>query len=263
MGAGPADSRVSRRNELWRHVARRALAIQPATFMKPSRGRRKLEPNQTIIMPILSLEPFLHPQVVLKDSTLGRFVEVGQGSRIIETVIGDYSYTDRYADIAYTVLGKFVNVAAFTRINPGEHPYHRASLHHFMYRSSYFWPEEADEAAVFDWRRSRPVHVGHDTWIGHGAIIMKGSTVGDGAIIAAKSVVTKDVPPYAVFGGTPAKFIKWRHPEPVAERLRALAWWDWDHETLRTALPDFRALTAEAFLEKYESAEVSGTVIQP
>ncbi len=213
-------------------------------------------------MPVLGDEPYLHPDASVRGSRLGRYVEIGAGSHILDSVMGDYSYTARFADIAYAFLGKFVNVAAFTRINPGEHPYHRASLHHFMYRSSYFWPEEPDEAAVFDWRRSRPVHIGHDTWIGHGAIVMKGVTVGNGAIIAASSVVTKDVPPYAVVGGTPARFIKWRHPASVAERLQALAWWDWDHQRLKAALPDFRALSAEAFLEKYE-CETAAPVIAP
>ena len=211
-------------------------------------------------MPQLGPDPYLHPGAVVRNSRLGSFVEIGEGTHILESVMGDYSYTGRYADIAYSVLGKFVNVAAFTRLNPGEHPYHRASLHHFMYRSSYYWPGEPDEAEVFDWRRSRPVRVGHDTWIGHGAVIMKGVTIGNGAIIAAKAVVTKDVEPYAVVAGTPAKFIKWRHPRAVADRLQALAWWDWPHDRLHDALPDFRALSAEAFLEKYESV---GAVMQP
>lgn len=211
-------------------------------------------------MPKLDKEPYLHPGASVRNSQLGHFVEIGEGTHILESVLGDYSYTARYADIAYSVLGKFVNVAAFTRLNPGEHPYHRASLHHFMYRSSYFWPDEPDETAVFDWRRSRPVKVGHDTWIGHGAVIMKGVTIGDGAIIAAKAVVTKDVPPYGVVAGTPARLIKWRHPRGVADRLQALAWWDWSHEQLKAALPDFRALSAEAFLERYEGA---GAVMQP
>ena len=210
-------------------------------------------------MPQLGRQPFLHPNATVRSSRLGAYVEIGEGANIIESEMGDYSYTARYADIAYSVLGKFVNVAAFTRLNPGEHPYHRASLHHFMYRSSYFWPDEKDEQAVFDWRRSRPVRVGHDTWIGHGAIIMKGVTVGNGAIIGAQSVVTKDVAPYAVVAGAPARFIKWRHPRDIADRLQALAWWDWTHEEIGAALPDFRSLSAEAFLERYENA----AVIQP
>lgn len=203
-------------------------------------------------MPQLGSDPFLHPGVSVENSTLGAFVEIGEGTQILDSVLGDYSYTARYADIAHSFLGKFVNVAAFSRLNPGEHPYHRASLHHFMYRSSYYWPDEPDEAAVFDWRRSRPVRVGHDSWIGHGAIIMKGVTVGNGAIVAANAVVTKDVPPYGVVAGSPARLVKWRHSASVAERLQALAWWDWSHDQLRIALPDFRALSAEAFLEKYE-----------
>ncbi|MFN0191974.1 MAG: hypothetical protein ACKVP5_08340 [Aestuariivirga sp.] len=205
-------------------------------------------------MPQLSDTPFLHPDTDVRKCRFGRYVEIGKGSRLLESVLGDYSYTDRYADIAYATLGKFVNVAAFTRINPSEHPYHRASLHHFMYRSSYYWLDAEDEAEVFEWRRARHVVVGHDTWIGHGAIVMKGVTIGDGAIIASHAVVTKNVDSYAIAGGVPASFIKWRHPKSVAERLRALAWWDWDHQALRQALPDFRSLPAEDFLEKYERA---------
>jgi phosphonate metabolism protein (transferase hexapeptide repeat family) len=200
----------------------------------------------------LAETPFIHPSARVVDSKLGRYTEIAEGNQILECEIGDYSYTGRFADIAYSILGKFVNVAAATRINPGEHPHQRASLHHFMYRSSYYWQNEPDEQFVFDWRRSRLVRIGHDTWVGHGAVIMKGVTVHDGAIVASNAVVTKDVPPYAIVGGLPAKLIKWRHPPAIAERLQALAWWDWDHETLRLALPDFRGSSAEAFLEKYE-----------
>jgi phosphonate metabolism protein (transferase hexapeptide repeat family) len=203
-------------------------------------------------MPKLGDEPYLHDRVKLTDAKLGRFVELGEGTRIIESTLGDYSYTDRYADIAYASIGKFANIAAFSRINPSEHPYHRASLHHFMYRSSYYWENETDETAVFDWRRSRPVAIGHDSWIGHSAVVMKGVTIGNGAIVGSKSTVTKDVAPFAVVAGSPAQLIKWRHPQDVAEKLQALAWWDWSHEKIHAALPDFRALSAEAFLEKYQ-----------
>ena len=74
----------------------------------------------------------------------------------------------------------------------------------------------------------------------------------NGAITGTLSVVTKDVPLYAIVLGSPAKFLKWRHPGEIAARLQALAWWVWDHATLRRALPDFRSLSAEAFLERHE-----------
>jgi phosphonate metabolism protein (transferase hexapeptide repeat family) len=193
-------------------------------------------------MPKLSDTPYFHSNVRVTGSQLGRFVEIGEGSRVLESVLGDYSYTDRYADIAYSELGKFVNVAAFSRINPSEHPYQCASLHHFMYRSSYYWDDELDEAALFAWRKSRGVKIGHDTWIGHGVVVLKGVTIGDGAIVGSNAVVTKDVAPYAIVAGVPAQFIKWRHGERTIERLRQLAWWNWSHESLQAALADFRAL---------------------
>lgn len=78
-------------------------------------------------------------------------------------------------------------------------------------------------------------------------------TLGHGAVVAAGAVVTKNVDPYTIVAGTPAKVLRLRQPRDIADRMMTLAWWDWSHEALRTALPDFRALTAEAFLEKYES----------
>ena len=77
-------------------------------------------------------------------------------------------------------------------------------------------------------------------------------TLGHGAVVAAGAVVTKDVDPYTIVAGTPAKPLRPRQPREIAERLIALAWWDWSHEALRAGLADFRSLPAEAFLEKYE-----------
>jgi hypothetical protein len=69
--------------------------------------------------------------------------------------------------------------------------------------------------------------------------------------------VTKDVPAYTIVAGNPARTIKRRFPEAITDRLAALAWWDWDHETLRSALPDFRKLAVEDFCAKYEAAATS------
>jgi phosphonate metabolism protein (transferase hexapeptide repeat family) len=142
-------------------------------------------------------------------------------------------------------------VASFVRVGATDHPMERASQHHFLYRSSYYWEDAADDAAFFERRRARRAEIGHDVWLGHGAMVMPEVSVGHGAVVAAQAVVTRDVPPYAVVAGVPARVVKWRHPPEIAERLIALGWWDWDHGRLRAALDDFRALSAEAFLEKH------------
>ena len=74
--------------------------------------------------------------------------------------------------------------------------------------------------------------IGHDVWIGHGAIILPGVTIGHGAVIAAGAVVTKDVAPYAIVAGVPAQFLKWRFPPEISARIIALGWWDWPHDRL-------------------------------
>jgi phosphonate metabolism protein (transferase hexapeptide repeat family) len=131
---------------------------------------------------------------------------------------------------------------------------HRATQAHFTYRASAYFPGEADDAGFFAWRASHRVHIGHDVWIGHGAIVLPGRRIGTGAVVAAGAIVTKDVPAYTIVAGNPARPIKRRFSEAVADRLMTLSWWDWTHDMLRAALPDFRNLDIEAFLDKYEAA---------
>jgi hypothetical protein len=198
-------------------------------------------------------DPFIHPECEITDSSFGAYVEIGKGSRVNNSRFGDYSYCDRYADIANAQIGKFANIAAFARIGATDHPLHTAACHHFLYRSDDYWDNAGRDEDFFAHRRSRMAHIGHDTWIGAGAMIKPEVTLGDGAVVAAGAVVTKDVEPYTIVAGTPAKVLRVRQPPEIAERLIALAWWDWSHEDIRQALPDFRSLAAEAFLEKYET----------
>lgn len=196
--------------------------------------------------------PVIEQDCDIEGSTFGRFCEVKRGSRVAWSELGDYSYCDRYCDIANASVGKFDNIASFVRIGATDHPLDRASLHHFMYRSAALWEDAEDDAAWFSARRARRTVIGHDTWIGHGAMIKPEVRVGHGAVVAAGAIVTKDVDPYEIVAGNPARLLRRRQPEDVAERLIALAWWDWSHAAIRAALEDFRGLKAEAFLEKYE-----------
>jgi phosphonate metabolism protein (transferase hexapeptide repeat family) len=209
-------------------------------------------------MPIktLSTRPLIHPTAEVRDSKLGAYTEVGARTRLLEVVLGDYSYIVNDGEVAYTTFGKFCSIAAVARINPGNHPMARVTQSHITYRASAYFPGERDEEEFFAWRRASPVVIGHDVWIGHGAIILPGRSVGTGAVVAAGAVVTKNVEPYAIVAGNPARVIRQRFCAAVARRLEYLAWWDWDHDRLRAALPDFRRLSVEDFLEKYAPASI-------
>jgi phosphonate metabolism protein (transferase hexapeptide repeat family) len=196
--------------------------------------------------------PMIHSGSEIVNSQFGAWCEVGAQSRVINSTFEDYAYCDRMADIANTTVGKFSNIAAMTRIGPTDHPFANAAQHHFLYRSSYYWDDVADDPTFFAARAARRTTLGADCWIGHGAIIKPEVTVGVGAVVASGAVVTKDVGPFMMVAGCPAKPLRARFSPDIIERLLVLAWWDWDHQRLRAALMDFRSLKAEEFLEKHQ-----------
>jgi phosphonate metabolism protein (transferase hexapeptide repeat family) len=198
----------------------------------------------------LGLEPVIHPSATIVEARFGRYCQVGAGTVVTESSFDDYSYIGADAEVIYTDIGKFANIAAATRLNPGQHPMGRPSLHHFQYRSA-MYGFGADDADFFQWRRGHALAIGHDTWIGHGAVIMGGLTIGIGAVIGAGAVVTKSVPDYAIVAGVPGKPLRDRFPKEIQQALKSIAWWDWPHEKLGEALPDFRTLSVEAFCRKY------------
>lgn len=94
------------------------------------------------------------------------------------------------------------------------------------------------------------VRIGNDVWLGGYSTIMSGVTIGDGAVVAACAVVTKDVPPYAIVGGNPAKIIRYRFSDELVASLLAIKWWDWPERYIRNAIPDLLSGNIEAFKVK-------------
>ena len=100
----------------------------------------------------LSDQPVVHPPAAVRDSVLGRYTEIAANCHVHHSRIGDYSYALEGTQIAYAKIGKFANIAAHVRIYASKHPMQRASLHHFTYRSSWYFDGEPDDQAFFDWR---------------------------------------------------------------------------------------------------------------
>ena len=197
-------------------------------------------------------ETVVEPTVKLREVTIGACCEVLGDTAIEYTEIGDYSYLGPGCMVADASIGKFCAIAAQVRIGAPNHPLDRPSQHRFTYCPEYYTAGAQRDHTFFRERRADRVVIGNDVWIGHAVIVMPGVTVGDGAVLAAGAVVTRDVAPYTIVGGVPAKQIRERFSRKIAARLAAIAWWDWPAETIFQRLPEFQSGNVEAFCARWD-----------
>jgi phosphonate metabolism protein (transferase hexapeptide repeat family) len=197
-------------------------------------------------------EPRIHSTAQLKSSKLGRYADIGERVILRDVMVGDFTYFERNGEGIYAEIGKFCSIAANVRINALEHPMERLTTHKLSYRPNEYFRYLGVDGEFRARRQAKRVVIGNDVWIGHGAVITPGVTVGHGAVIGANAVVTRDVAPYTVVGGVPAKLIRKRFDDAIIERLLKLNWWDWPVEKLFEAVPDIQAMAIGDFLDKWE-----------
>lgn len=143
-----------------------------------------------------------------------------------DVIIGDYSYINSNSFIENCVIGKFCSISSGVHIAPFEHTLTYKTTHPILYNKMYGFTKSIDKT------KRRKVTIGNDVLISINAIILEGISIGDGAVIAAGSVVTKDVNPYEIVGGVPAKLIKYRFDADTIEILQSEKFWDWSKEKI-------------------------------
>ena len=199
---------------------------------------------------VLEEKGIIHENCRIINSSFGRYTEIASDNFIENSYIDDYSYTGPFCIIQNTQVLKFSNIAAMVRIGPTAHPMERPTLHHFTYRRKKYGFSENDDESFFMNREAQLAVIGHDTWIGHGAIIMPGLKIGHGSVIGAGAVVTRDIPDYSVAAGCPAAVIRKRFSDKQADELKKIEWWEWTYEELAERLEDF-SLPVDDFINKY------------
>lgn len=183
--------------------------------------------------------------VTIIDSKFDAYVNLALNSAIVNSEIGKYSSIGRYSKIENVKMGKFCSIAWDITIGAPSHPFHHISSHAITYRHTYGFVNETR-------LERKTTEIGNDVWIGCNSVIVEGVKVGDGAIIGAGAVVTKDVPPYAIVVGVPAKVIKYRFTKEIVEKLLSMSWWSYDEEFLKENINYF---VTEVNIKKLEDLE--------
>lgn len=152
--------------------------------------------------------------------------------------LGDFTYIAGNTNISRTTIGKFCSIGPDCKVGLGKHPSKDFVSTHPIFFST-LRQAQVSFADRNYFEEFADIKIGNDVWLGANIIVVDGVNIGDGAIVAAGSVVTKDIPPYAIIGGVPAKIIKYRFEQEEIKRLLEMRWWDMDIESIKDNFKKF------------------------
>ena len=174
------------------------------------------------------------PNAIL-NSKIHKKARVGNGTQIVNSSIGKYSYAYS-CKIAYTDIGAFCSIAPDCSIGGGSHPTNWVSSSPVFYKGKNVFKKNFSNTEYKEFKRTT---IENDVWIGAKCLIKGGVTIGTGAIVGMGSVVTRDIPPYEIWAGNPAKKIRDRFPKEISDKLLESHWWEWDDSKISESAKDF------------------------
>lgn len=177
----------------------------------------------------------------------GKYNTIYDNVTLNEVNLGDFTYIAAKTIISKTTIGKFCSIGSNCQIGLGRHPSQTFVSTHPVFFSTLKQAQITFSDKDY-FEEFKEITIGNDVWLGANVIIVDGVKIGDGVIVAAGSVVTKDIPAYAIVGGVPAKIIKYRFKKEEIEKLLAFMWWDMDIDELKKDYKKFHNI--EGFFDE-------------
>jgi acetyltransferase-like isoleucine patch superfamily enzyme len=191
-----------------------------------------------------------YPGAKISNSVFGNYNVVFGDVLMDSCILQDHTYVQKKTTIFNAHIGKFCSIASNVSIGPGIHKTDGVSTHPVFFLKNTPLKKIYNDRDSFE--SSKLTRIGHDVWIGEGAILIDGITVGTGAIIAAGAVITKDVEPYSIVGGIPGKHIKYRFKEEEIEKLLDSEWWNYPEDWLQRNYKSFDNINDFLFITKQQ-----------
>lgn len=167
------------------------------------------------------------------------YTHLKRGSRLVNSIVGKYSRIGINCKIVNTTVGNFTAIGEDTVAGLGQHPTNYLTYHSIFYKKgNWGWHDDWVKYPE-GFQENKPITIGNNVWIGTRVVILDGVNIGDNSIIATGAIVTKDVPPYSIVGGVPAKVIKTLFDEDMRKRLDEIQWWNLSDEEITQCIDLF------------------------